>query len=291
MSGELEVRYERLLRWYPEHYRRERGAEMLGVLMDGAAADRRRPALRERLALVVGGLRMRAGTYGQGTAWQSWRAALRTAALILVVLNVADATAGLGWHEQGAIADIAKIILGALAAGAILRDYFSVAVGATVAMVAVEGFIVMDGSLIRIPVEPGVYTFAPGLVVVLLLPLVGRGPVRVTRSLNVLAALALIPAGLWAISPYSTDYANAFRASWWYLLAAAVLWAVVDERLALTLGLVLLYNVAYQVPLVWRALSYGEFGIWSLIAIAIASIMPVIGVTAGAVVARRRARV
>jgi hypothetical protein len=236
---------------------------------------------------------MRTGAYGRWTAWQSWRAALRTAALMLLALNVASAVAALLGQDQDAeVSDAAKITFGVLATVAVLRNLFAVAIGATAAMIAVNGIVVLDGHVFHVPLGPGASSFAPWLVVAFLLPLVGRGPVRVARSLNVLAALVLIPAGLWIYhsAVLVTAYANASRASWWYLLAAAVLWAVVDERLALTVGLVLLYNVAYQFSIAWGAIRYGQVDIWMLPPIAIALIMPVIGITSGVVAARRRAR-
>jgi hypothetical protein len=58
-SPELERRYRRLLAWYPPAFRRERGAEMLGVLMDSASDDQQRVALADALDLARGALIIR----------------------------------------------------------------------------------------------------------------------------------------------------------------------------------------------------------------------------------------
>jgi len=57
----LERRYRRLLLAYPAEYRRERGDELVGILLDDAAPGRTRPEWREAADLVLGGLRRRAG--------------------------------------------------------------------------------------------------------------------------------------------------------------------------------------------------------------------------------------
>lgn len=56
-AAALEARYHRLLWCYPRRWRRERGAELVSVLMDVALADARsRPTVRDRVDLVVHGL-------------------------------------------------------------------------------------------------------------------------------------------------------------------------------------------------------------------------------------------
>ena len=55
----LERRYRRMLYAYPYDYRAERGDEILGTLLDGARAGQTRPTLRERRALLFGGLKVR----------------------------------------------------------------------------------------------------------------------------------------------------------------------------------------------------------------------------------------
>ncbi|NES25988.1 hypothetical protein GCE86_26160 [Micromonospora terminaliae] len=63
----LARRYRRLLLAYPRAYRRERGEEILGLLLDGAPAGRTRPTLREAADLVRAGLRCRLGRPASST--------------------------------------------------------------------------------------------------------------------------------------------------------------------------------------------------------------------------------
>lgn len=61
MTGAARLRrgYRRLLRAYPRWYRRERGAEMLTVLVAASPPGRQRPTARDALDLIRGGLRCR----------------------------------------------------------------------------------------------------------------------------------------------------------------------------------------------------------------------------------------
>ncbi|MFG3604015.1 hypothetical protein [Micromonospora chersina] len=59
--------YRRLLLAYPRAYRRERGEELLGLLLDAAPAGRTRPTLGEAVDLIRGGLRCRLGRPGSST--------------------------------------------------------------------------------------------------------------------------------------------------------------------------------------------------------------------------------
>ncbi|MEU4476762.1 hypothetical protein AB0F68_01640 [Micromonospora sp. NPDC023966] len=63
----LARRYRRLLLAYPRAYRRERGEELLGLLLDGAPAGQTRPSLRETADLIRGGLRCRLGRPASST--------------------------------------------------------------------------------------------------------------------------------------------------------------------------------------------------------------------------------
>ncbi len=58
-DAELERGYRRWLRWYPKSFRREHGAEILGVLMAGAREGQRQPELMECLDLMRSAVSMR----------------------------------------------------------------------------------------------------------------------------------------------------------------------------------------------------------------------------------------
>jgi hypothetical protein len=55
----LELTYRRLMLAYPRGFRRERGLELLTMLMDAARPDQRRPTAADAADLVLGGLRWR----------------------------------------------------------------------------------------------------------------------------------------------------------------------------------------------------------------------------------------
>ncbi|GIF62131.1 hypothetical protein Ais01nite_01660 [Asanoa ishikariensis] len=71
MTGQLARRYRRLLFAYPRAYRRARGDELVGALLDAAGSDRTRPSVREATNLVGHGLRARLGRPASRTvvAW------------------------------------------------------------------------------------------------------------------------------------------------------------------------------------------------------------------------------
>lgn len=71
----LERRYGRLLLAYPAPYRAVRGDEILGTLMEAARPGQTRPALRERRALLLGGLRVRFGADRRLPVAVNWRLA------------------------------------------------------------------------------------------------------------------------------------------------------------------------------------------------------------------------
>jgi hypothetical protein len=65
----LERRCRLLLRAYPAWYRRRRGGEMLGTLLEASPPGRRWPSVRDTRALVIGGLRVRGWTWLLSMLW------------------------------------------------------------------------------------------------------------------------------------------------------------------------------------------------------------------------------
>lgn len=94
-SDPLVRRYQRLLRCYPRAYRRERGAELLGLLLDTTPAGRTRPTGRAAVDLVLSGLRCRIGRPASRTVG-GWAA---LAALICGLFSAAAATR-LAWETS-----------------------------------------------------------------------------------------------------------------------------------------------------------------------------------------------
>lgn len=65
----LERRCRWLLRAYPAWYRRQRGGEMLGTLLEASPPGARWPSFRDTRALVIGGLRVRGWTWLLSMLW------------------------------------------------------------------------------------------------------------------------------------------------------------------------------------------------------------------------------
>jgi hypothetical protein len=65
----LERRCRWLLRAYPAWYRRGRGEEMLGTLLEASRPGRNWPSVRDARALVIGGLRVRGWTWSLSMLW------------------------------------------------------------------------------------------------------------------------------------------------------------------------------------------------------------------------------
>jgi hypothetical protein len=79
----LERRCRGLLRAYPAWYRRGRGEEMLGTLLEASPPGRRWPSFRDTRALVIGGLRVRGWTWLLSMLWVGLGAAYSIYTLVL----------------------------------------------------------------------------------------------------------------------------------------------------------------------------------------------------------------
>ena len=307
---ELERRYARLLRLYPAGYRQARGAEMLAVLMDSAPPDRRRPQWREVRGLILGALRVRAGANDRRTAGQSWRVALRAAALMLLIQYAGNALWPLMYNPDDAGVPIAQVAVSIAIAAACVLAIVAVFRGAYLAAAVVSA-----GAFVLETIGPqivahfatppystlGLSSGGLPLVVVLLIPLIGRGPVVVPRKLNL---LLLVPVVSVALNAYGTltqdpDFQTGSRAVWQTFAVAAILWSVVDERVAMTFGLaffsVVVDRAMLDLAMDWPqwASTLGDWSTWrwTLADMAILAILPVLDIAIGATVAVRRARI
>src|SRR5579872_2423976 len=86
----LEIRYRRLLRWYPAEHRAVHQDEMLGVLMAGAEPGRNRPGRAESADLLLGAarIRLRPGrALCDGPGWRDALAVYSIAAPMLVLIS------------------------------------------------------------------------------------------------------------------------------------------------------------------------------------------------------------
>jgi hypothetical protein len=309
---ELERRYASLLRLYPAAYREARGAEMLGVLMDSAPPDRRRPQWREVRGLILGALRVRAGAQGRRRAGQSWRVSLRTAALILLIQSAGDTLWQMMFNPDGESLSIARVAVNLTIAAVCVLALVAVFRGAylAAAVVTAGAFVLqMVAPEIVLHFSPPFITyFAPSwqlpFVVVLLIPLIGRGTVVAPTALNLMLVVPVVSVALNAYGTLTRDpsFQTGSRAVWQTLAVAAIVWSVVDERVAMTLGLaffnVVVNRAQLNLPPAWDhwstwSAALGDWSTWrwTLVDTGILAILPVLDIAVGPTVAVRRARV
>jgi hypothetical protein len=86
----LERRARWLLRVYPAAYRRERGDEMIGTLLEATPEGRAWPRLRDARALVIGGLQAHAGQSRQCTTPANLRVAVMVGLALYVSVWASD---------------------------------------------------------------------------------------------------------------------------------------------------------------------------------------------------------
>ncbi|HEX8630566.1 MAG TPA: hypothetical protein VF755_20595, partial [Catenuloplanes sp.] len=258
MSDILMRRYERLLNVYPADYRRARGTEVLETLREAAEPGRQRPARHEVVALILGALRVRAGSHGRRTTGQTWLAALRLGALSLLVLHAANTAAHFvvveyegyggdyGWALLPRVGPPLGLAVGLALNGwaivAVLRSRYRTAmVAAALTFAAAELMeLVLHG-----PGSLGFWQLP--LAVVLLIPLLRRPAVAVSKSVNYVLAVPFLFAALTLYSGLGGPHAIPLRiGALASVCVAACLWSVVDERVALTLGLLLLDRLLAQ---------------------------------------------
>jgi hypothetical protein len=263
----LERRCRWLLRAYPAWYRRERGDEMLGTLMEASPPDRSRPLLRDARALIMGGLRVRAGQDQRLTTAAGLRlAALLGAALALLGLTATDLSdAILGWSHffPRAAGAGSFAAFGLLTLAVVTAAWFAPrAVAAVLALAAAAGYLLFWGDRVM-AIQPA------GLLVMVAILVPGRerlprswlwlaGAVLGAKMLALLAPAIVPPqrTGLPLSAITRAARLSQLRAHSWYpqlpdmpqlllialpwiVLGLVVLWAVVDARPALAMAIYL----------------------------------------------------
>ena len=293
---DLEKSYSRLLRLYPTSYRRARAAEMLAALMDGAQPGQHRPAFREQWALIVGALRVHAGSHSRRATADSWRLALSAAAVILLARNTLLVSA---WAYQDGFSgfDAVDIAFSCAAILAVIRARYFVAIVASLVVVVSDlPWKESDhGSLLFAAGAIFVFHWEPLIVIAMLAPLVRRKVPRPSKSVLGAATILVLSAAVqaYSIGFSSTSASNAGQLLVLLVAGAGVVWMAIDERAALTVGLSLLVNVAQVVWDVWTMPTQGwagtvvdyavkQQGIWLL--------APMVLLAFGLVMSSRRAR-
>jgi hypothetical protein len=89
-ADRLERRSRLLLRAYPAAYRRDRGEEIIGTLLEATPAGRTWPRLRDARAMAFGGLQARAAQNRQLTPSANLRIAVMTGVSIYLVMIAAE---------------------------------------------------------------------------------------------------------------------------------------------------------------------------------------------------------
>jgi hypothetical protein len=296
MSAELERRYARLLHLYPIGYRRARGDELLATLMESADDGRTRPPLREVGPLVLGALRAHAGRDRRQDARHSWLAAFRTAALMLLVYDLANQASRVAldfshpappmWSPAELAVNLTAMTVGICTVIAVLRGRYRIAVVA-----ASVGFLLT--LVITWSMYERVFTsFASfPLAIVLLLPLLRHRPPPAAGLLRYAPALPLLLIVADHVIPeVFPDITGILQRG--LVLAfclGSLLWLAVDERLAMALGLLLFNGVVIQVIFMFE----GEMPTLAdaALGLAITGVVPAAMLLASGTAAHRRARI
>jgi hypothetical protein len=247
VSQRLERRYQRLLRLYPKGYREERGAEMFATFMDAAESGRARPARREVAALVVGGLRVRAGAVATSSPGWAWLSALRVAAVLLVAHAAAQSAAhagrivfsellmGRGLTPLSDLGHPAALVAGVLTLAAIARGRYWLGV-----ILAAVTFALGQWAMSWLPftmrLVDGEFWQLP-LAIVLTLPLLWRRPAAAGRPL---AWLLAIPLSLLLLPTPFDDSLHLQPIALLVVCIGCLAWSMIDARASIAGGALLL---------------------------------------------------
>jgi hypothetical protein len=257
MTG-LERAYRWLLYAYPAWYRRERGDEMLDTLLGAAPHGRTWLSLRDSAALILGGLRVRAGQNRRLTT----AANLRLAVLFGVALWLSETIASdlgfaaLQWLHAVPAGRSGYLVLSGLAilaaAGAAWLAPRPVVVVVALAAAAVCAYSSQS---------PWWLLGEPAMLVAL--ALLARGKERMPRSWLWLFGIVIVGQILTFLiefGPGSPSYLTSqlLNNLPLMLVAAVVLWAVVDARPAIAVGICVALGRAIPFATGWYNTSFGQ---------------------------------
>ncbi|MEV6304732.1 hypothetical protein AB0M02_35345 [Actinoplanes sp. NPDC051861] len=298
MSASLERRWARLLRLYPAEFRRARGAEVLDTLLASAEDGRMRPARREVAAFVLGALRAHAGRSRRPAARDSWLTACWIAALMLLVSGVADNALSFGvdlavrgpdeWPAWPAAPALAALTLGLAAIWMVLRRWHLA--GALVATAAVAMSVVVSPPSAMWPGLGAVWRFPLAVVLLGIVVLARRPPAAPAGLLRYLPLLpvSLVLTDLLFGQVFTQVTGILTRGLSVAVLAGALFWLLVDERVAMAVGLFLLNGLLVQ------AVFLGGEGLGPAdvaLLLGLSALGPAVLLSASATAARRQARV
>ena len=250
----LEWRCRWLLHAYPAWYRRQRGEEMLGTLMDASPAGRRWPSLRDIRAMLIGGLRVRAGQHRRLSTPANLRLAglLGVALALLWLIGNNLGSAIMFWthaYPAATPADLGyQAAASLLALAAVVAAWFApwpVVAGPAVAGAALW---VYSGDRVMASQPAGL---------LLLLVILTAGRERMPRSWLGLAGLLLAFTLLQQSTAAPRLYFLFALLSYapWVVLGAVILWAAVDARPAVAMAIYLASNY-----LIFTLIGYAGYG-------------------------------
>jgi hypothetical protein len=264
--------YRRLLRAYPAWYRRERGEEIVDTLLAAAPHGRTWPSLRDGGALILGGLRVRAGQNRRLTTAVNLRlAVLFGVALWLTARASFDlAFAGLGWlhwippGQRSAYAAVTGLVMLAAVGAA----WFAPRPGvAAVSLIAVAAMSLIAVATDAYPWQ-GQWWLLGEPAMLAALALLALGKERMPRCwlwllgaeifAQVLTVYGMFHAPPFFLSPWLNDF------PWLVILAAVVLWVVVDARPAIAAGVCVAIGWALQFATGGLGTDFGRVFFWQL---------------------------
>ena len=249
----LEWRCRWLLHAYPAWYRRQRGEEMLGTLMEASPAGRRWPSPRDIRAMLMGGLRVRAGQHRRLSTPANLRLAglLGVALALLWLIGNNLGTAIMFWTHVYPAATPAD--LGSQAAASLLA--LAAVLAAWFAPWPVVAAPALAGAALWVYSGDRVMATQPGLLILLVILTTGRE--RMPRSwlglAGLLFAFTLLEQFTAAPSLYFL-YPPLIYAPW-VVLGAVILWAAVDGRPAVAMAIYLASNY-----LIFTLIDYAGYG-------------------------------
>jgi hypothetical protein len=220
-----------LLRAYPAEYRRERGEELIGTLLETTPDGRTWPRMRDVRALATGGLRARAAQNRHRTTVANLRVAMMAGVALFLAFWVArylSSVAGAStWHAWPAA--LTGLLIATTVLLAWITPRFIALTGALAAAAAVSYFALARGHL----VGPAVIQLVCLAGLVALIPRTERPSRRWLWLVGLIAALVLLA----SVAPGSAVLASFFRLAPGAVVLAIVLatvaWIAVDARPAI----------------------------------------------------------
>jgi hypothetical protein len=263
MTG-LERGYRRLLRAYPAWYRRDRGEEILDTLLVAAPHGRTWPSLRDSSALIVGGLRVRAGQGRRLTTAVNLRLAVLFGVLLwLAKLSSSDLSFAcegwLHWVPPG--------------------QHFAYQAACGLGMLVVAGAawfaprpVVAAVSLITAAActwpWQGPWWLLGQPTMLAVLALLALGKERLPRSWFCLFGAAFAVQTLKSFAAFTPPQ---YALNFWLFshlplatVVAVVLWAVVDARPAIAVGISAALGTAIPFVTYWYDTTFGYSWFWPL---------------------------